>query len=77
MTFSTISLITETAVDRVKAILGLNCPEIHVCGGMEGSALVEAMANEVRTEMLTESNLPRGIFRGKVVRHRAANLQAT
>ncbi|CAM9514324.1 unnamed protein product, partial [Hapterophycus canaliculatus] len=29
------------------AVLGLNCPEIHVCGGMEGAALVEAMANEM------------------------------
>eukprot|EP00752_Nemacystus_decipiens_P012450 g11031.t1 len=29
------------------AILGLNCPEIHVCGGMEGSDLVEAMAKEM------------------------------
>eukprot|EP00903_Cladosiphon_okamuranus_P012800 g11963.t1 len=28
------------------AVLGLNCPEIHVCGGMEGAALVEAMAKE-------------------------------
>ncbi|CAN0107843.1 unnamed protein product, partial [Ectocarpus sp. 13 AM-2016] len=26
------------------AVLGLNCPEIHVCGGMEGAVLVEAMA---------------------------------
>ncbi|CBN78426.1 ATP-dependent RNA helicase, mitochondrial, putative [Ectocarpus siliculosus] len=28
------------------AVLGLNCPEIHVCGGMEGAVLVEAMAKE-------------------------------
>ena len=32
----------------VQAVLGLNCPEIHVCGGMEGAVLVEALAKEVR-----------------------------
>ena len=32
----------------LQAVLGLNCPEIHVCGGMEGAVLVEALAKEVR-----------------------------
>lgn len=32
----------------MQAVLGLNCPEIHVCGGMEGAVLVEALAKEVR-----------------------------
>lgn len=35
----------------MKAILGLNCPEIHVCGGMEGAALVEAIAKQVRMRL--------------------------
>eukprot|EP00904_Undaria_pinnatifida_P008122 jgi/Undpi1/443/HiC_scaffold_1.g00439.m1 len=32
------------------AVLGLNCPEIHVCGGMEGAVLVEALAKETGDE---------------------------
>lgn len=45
----------DGSCDRVKAILGLNCPEIHVCGGMEGADLVEAMAREVNTYMRVDA----------------------
>lgn len=42
-------------LESPKAVLGLNCPEIHVCGGMEGAVLAEAMAKEVRVSGLDSS----------------------
>lgn len=31
-----------------QALMGLNCPEIHVCGGLEAAKLVELLCEKVQ-----------------------------